>query len=214
MSTQHISRRQRQAESTRRDILAAARRLFADQGYAATSMHAIADAAGAAVQTVYDSVGPKRAVLLALNDLLDEEAGVGPMWRRIAEATDPRVVLALAVNLSRQFNDRCGDIVWTLIAAASIEPDVADVVNDARNRHRAGLRRGAFRLAEMGALRADVTPERAGDILGVMTWADTYRNLTQDYGWTFDESEAWLTQSLTTLLLSDPDERKDGPEGS
>lgn len=204
MTIQRASRRQIQAEATRRDILRAARRLFAEQGYAVTSMAAIAEAAGAAVQTVYDSVGPKRAVLLALNDLLDEEAGVGTMWRQIGETQDPWKVIALAVHLGRQFNDRCGDIIWTLLEAAAIEPDVAEIVGEGSRRHREGTRRIALRLAEMGALRPGLAPERAGDIIGVMTWADTFRNLTRDYGWTFDACEAWLTESLTTLLLRDP----------
>jgi AcrR family transcriptional regulator len=207
MTTHRASRRQLQAEATRRDILTTARRLFAEHGYAATSMASIAEGAGAAVQTVYDSVGPKRSVLLALNDLLDEEAGVGPILRKLGESRNPRTVIALAVKLSRQFNDRCGDIIWTLLAAASIEPDVAEVIDDAGRRHRDGTRRVAFQLAEMGALRHGVTPERAGDILGVMTWADTYRNLTRDYGWTFDECEEWLIKSLETLLLSEPPEQ-------
>jgi AcrR family transcriptional regulator len=205
MVTNRPSRRVIQAEATRRDILAAARRLFAEQGYAATSMAAIAEAAGAAVQTVYDSVGPKRAILLALNDLLDEEAGVGPMWSQLGQTTDPRLVVSLGVALTRQFNDRCGDILWALLAAAPLEPEVAVVVDEANRRHRAGTSRLALRLAEMGALRADLSPERAGDVFGVLTWVDTYRNLTRDYGWTFDECEAWLTETLTRLLLRQED---------
>lgn len=204
MTTRRPSRRQIQAEATRRDILAAARRLFAEHGYAATSMAAIAEAAGAAVQTVYDSVGPKRAILLALNDLIDEEAGVGPMWRRVSETTDPRETIALAVNLTRRFSDRCGDILMTLMAAAPSEPDVAAVVSEGYRRHREGTRRVVLRLAEMDALRPSLSPERAGDVFGVLTWVDTYRNLTRDFGWTFDECETWLTETLTTLLLRDP----------
>lgn len=201
MTSRRPSRRQLQAEATRRDILAAARRLFAAHGYAATSMAAIAEAAGAAVQTIYDSVGPKRAILLALNDLLDEEAGVGPMWRRLGETQEPRAVIALGVYLTRQFNDRCGDILWTLLDAAPSEPDVAAVISEGNRRHREGTRRIAHRLAGMGALRPGLAPERAGDIFGVLTWSDTYRNLTRDYGWTFDQCEVWLTETLVTLLL-------------
>lgn len=204
MPTPPASRRQLQTAATRRDILAAARRLFAEHGYAATSMAAIAEAAGAAVQTVYDSVGPKRVVLLALNDLIDEEAGVGPMWRGVYETRDPRAILALVANLTRRFNDRCGDIVWTLLAAAPSEPDVAAVLADGLRRHRDGMRRVALRLADLEALRPGLAPERAADILGVLTWADTYRNLTRDYGWSFAECEAWLAETLATLLLSDP----------
>ena len=72
-------------------------------------------------------------------------------------------------------------------------------------RHREGTRRIAHRLAEQGALRPELSPERAGDIFGVLTWSDTYRNLTRDYGWTFDECETWLTETLTTLLLAPAD---------
>jgi AcrR family transcriptional regulator len=202
MTTRRATRRQIQAEATRRDILAAARRLFAERGYAATSMAAIAEAAGAAVQTVYDSVGPKRAIVLALNDLVDEEAEVGPTWRRLGETSDPRETIALAVGLTRRFSDRCGDILAALMAAAPIEPDVAEVIREGHRRHREGTRRIAFRLAEMGALRPGLSPERAGDVLGVLTWVDTYRNLTRDYGWSFDECEAWLTSTLQALLLA------------
>src|SRR5688572_7586880 len=205
MTSRRPSRRQLQAEATRRDILAAGRRLFAEHGYAATSMAAIAEAAGAAVQTVYDSVGPKRAILLALNDLIDEEAGVGPMWRQLGETRDPRAVIALGVALTRRFNDRCGDIVWTLLATAPLEPEVATAIEEGNRRHREGTRRIAHRLAEQGALRPELSPERAGDIFGVLTWSDTYRNLTRDYGWTFDECETWLTETLTTLLLAPAD---------
>jgi AcrR family transcriptional regulator len=201
MTGRRSTRRKIQAEGTRREILAAARRLFAERGYAATSMSAIAEEAGAAVQTVYDSVGPKRAILLALNDVIDEEAGVAPMWRRLGETNDPRETIALTVRLTRRFSDRCGDILMTLMAAAPSEPDVAQVVGEGHRRHREGTRQVAFRLAEVGALRLGLSPERAGAILGALTWVDTYRNLIQDYGWTFDECEAWLVDALSTLLL-------------
>jgi AcrR family transcriptional regulator len=206
MSTHRLSRRQVQAEATRRDILAAARKLFALQGYAATSMAEIAEASGAVVQTVYDSVGPKRAVLLALTDLIDEEAGVGPMWREVGETEDPRALLALVAGLSRQFNDRCGDIVWTLVEAASIEPDVAEALHEGHRRHREGTRRVAMKLADMGALRPSITTDNAAVTISVLTWVDTFRNLVRLYGWSFDQCEAWLTDVLQTVLLRDLDD--------
>jgi AcrR family transcriptional regulator len=191
-----------QAAATRRDILAAARRLFAERGYSATTMVAIAEAAGSAVQTIYDSVGPKRAILLALLDVMDDEAGVAETWQRFREADDAREQLALVVNLTRQFDERCGDVIGMLLATAPIDRDASDALREAMRRHRDGTRRVVQELAAQGSLRPDLPIERAADILGFMTSTPMYRQLVRDYGWTFDESEAWLTETLAALLLS------------
>lgn len=203
MSERRPTRRQIQAEATRRDILTAARRLFATQGYAATSMAAIAEETGAAVQTIYSSVGPKHAILLALLDQMDEEAGVGLLWQKVGEAKDPREMIRLGVNLSRQFVERFGDVIWTLMSAAPTEPDVAAALAEANRRHRTGMGRLAGRLAAADALKPGLTPERAGDIFGLLAWAETYRQLTQDYGWTLDDAEAWIAETVITLLLAE-----------
>jgi AcrR family transcriptional regulator len=55
--------RQQQAAATRDRIAEAARRLFAAEGYGATSMEAIATAAGVAPRTVYSVFGTKREIL-------------------------------------------------------------------------------------------------------------------------------------------------------
>ena len=74
---QPLGRRAMQAEQTRHDILAAARRRFATQGYAATSLKDVAADAGVSVQTLYDSIGSKADLVRRLNDLVDIEANVG-----------------------------------------------------------------------------------------------------------------------------------------
>ena len=58
-------RRRAQADATRRDIIAAAQRLFERQGYAATTMAAIAAEAGVALKTVYLAFETKSGVLRA-----------------------------------------------------------------------------------------------------------------------------------------------------
>ena len=71
-------RRREQASATRSDILAAAQRLFERQGYAATTMAAIAAEAGVALKTVYVAFETKSGVLRALWHLLlrgDDEDG-------------------------------------------------------------------------------------------------------------------------------------------
>src|SRR3954471_17876730 len=114
MSAEPLKIRERQAELTRTEILAAARRLFAERGFTGTSVRDIARAAGVSAQTVYDSVGSKQALVSRLNDLIDSEAGIGTIWGAAAGSRDPREVAATSARVTRSILERCGDIVHAL----------------------------------------------------------------------------------------------------
>jgi AcrR family transcriptional regulator len=189
------------AAETRREILRVARQLFAERGYANTSVQQIAEESGVAVQTIYSSVGSKAALLLALNDLIDEEAGIGPLAAEIVTEQDPAQVIGKSVHLTRQLNERCGDLIWVLLSAEPSEPDVAVAVADGMQRHEQGARSLGRRLGSLGALAVEMTPERAATVFSMMTSPASWRQLTQSAGWTFDDGEAWLTDSITKLLL-------------
>jgi AcrR family transcriptional regulator len=201
MSTKRPSRREVAAADTRREILRAARRLFAEHGFASTSVQQIAQQAGVAVQTIYSSVGSKSALLLALNDLIDEEADVAGLTAELLQETGPPQLIAKGVHLTRQLNERCGDLIQALLSAEPAEPEAASVVADGMRRHEHGADQLAQRLAALGALRAGTTPERASAVFSMMTSPASWRQLTHRAGWTFDEAEAWLIPSLTQLLL-------------
>src|SRR5215211_8027629 len=101
------ARRRQQAAATRREILQAAQRLFEGQGYAATTMAAIAAEAGVALKTVYLAFETKSGVLRALWHLLlrgDEEdipVGDRDWYRRVLEEPDPRRRLELNASTGR-----------------------------------------------------------------------------------------------------------------
>ena len=201
MSGRRPTRREVAAAETRREILRAARRLFAEHGYTATSLQQIAEESGVAVQTIYSSVGSKPALVLALNDLIDEEAGVAQLAAGVFAETDPPRLIADGIHLTRQLNERCGDLIQVLISAELAEPDAAAAVADGMRRHELGASAIAQRLQALGVLRTGTTPEQAAAVLSMMTSPASWRQLTQRAGWTFDESEAWLTASLAQLLL-------------
>lgn len=85
-----MTTRAEQAERTRNGVLATARRLFAEQGYAATSLQQIADTLGVTKANVYYYFRTKNAILEALLDervvsldaLLDEAGTVSDPVRR------------------------------------------------------------------------------------------------------------------------------------
>jgi AcrR family transcriptional regulator len=203
------------AQQSRRDILAAARRLFAERGYAATSINDIADEAGVAVQTIYARLGSKRGMLIALIDLIDEEAGVGELVGAVARAATPTEVLRAAVRLTRAFQERCGDIIGALFMAAGAEPELAEAVAEGRRRHREGARLTYERLAEVGGLREDVSAEHVQALFALSTSHEAWRELIEGYHMQWDEAEAWLTQALSRAVVAAPPRTPDGrPPGA
>lgn len=196
--------RERHAEVTRRAVLDAARRLFAERGYGRTTIAGLAEEAGVAIQTIYTSVGSKRAAVVALVDAIDEEAEVPRLARQMGQATSPSEIVAVLVRLTRQIQERCGDIIEALSSAATVEPDLAATLEEGFRRHHAGSERVAGRLAELGALDVEVPPQRAADVIDLLTSHETYMKLTRGRGWSFDECEEWITATLSTLLLHDP----------
>ena len=67
--------------------------------------------------------------------------------------TDPPQMIAKGIHLTRQLNQRCGDLLQVLLSAAPAEPDVAAAVADGMRRHESGISAMAQRLGALGALR-------------------------------------------------------------
>jgi AcrR family transcriptional regulator len=197
-----IDRREQMALLTRADILGAARRLFAQRGYAATSINDIAEEAGVAIQTIYARLGSKRGMLLALIDLIDEEAGVGPLADQVTSAATPLAALRAGVHLTRSFQERCGDIIEALFTAAGAEPELAEAVAEGQRRHREGARLMIGRIQELGGLRSDVAPEQAQALFALSTNHEAWRELIHGYELDWEPAEDWLVAALSRALLA------------
>src|SRR5262245_33178110 len=182
--------RERRAQLTRDEILAAARRLFAERGYARTSVRDVAQAAGVSAQTVYDSVGSKQALVARLNDLIDSEAGIAGIARAAAGSDDPAEVAATSARVARAILEHCSDIIHALVTGAAAEPELAAALAEGQRRHGGGARFVVGRLRELGALAAD--PDEAADSLAAITDVRFALMLREEYGWSLDRIEAWM----------------------
>jgi len=193
--------RTQQAAATKRQIVLSARRRFATDGYAATTIEAIAAEAGVAPATVYKVFGTKRAMAGALLDLIQEEAGLQRFIDVIETSEDPWELLRTAVQLDRSLFEHCGDIIAAVRGAAEVEPEFAGVYAEGQRRHMAGTQFMADRLAAMGVLRDDIDPAAAAGFIGMFAHQDTFAMLTAFYGWTIDECEERLTSLVCELVL-------------
>jgi AcrR family transcriptional regulator len=197
-----IPYRKLQADETKRRIARAARQLFAEQGYARTSIAAVAAAAGVAERTVYAAFGTKQAILAAICDAWLADAEVFPLRARAFAEPDAGRRLALIARLSRQQWERGTDVVALLEGAATTDRDVARMLagwKAGRGQAQAEIVAG---IADRLAPGLDVATASA--MVRGLSAAEVYRELVEGAGWSADRYEQWLASLLARELLDAP----------
>jgi AcrR family transcriptional regulator len=199
------TRRREQAAATRRDILDAAQRLFESQGYAATTMEAIAGEAGVALKTVYVAFETKSGLLRSLwNHLLRDgrdEVPVAdqPWYREVMQEQDPERRLRLTARNSRVVKLRIAGVLEVIRTAAPLDPDIAALWGRIQTEFHANQRTIVASLDEDGALSVDVA--RAADILWTLNHPSLWQLLVQERGWTPEQYEQWCADTACSQLL-------------
>jgi TetR/AcrR family transcriptional regulator, regulator of autoinduction and epiphytic fitness len=203
-------RRARRALDTRRRIRSAARQLFVKQGYGATTIQQIAEKADVAWQTVYSVFGTKAAILSEIFDVAvagdDDPIPMAerPFVRHIADARDPRDKARILAAHLRDTNARTADIQTVIESAADADADTAALWNTLMEQLIRGMTMAATALRQQHALRADLTIEQAADRLWWYAGPWAYRGLVMTRGWSLDEFEDWLAETLYTQLMTPP----------
>jgi len=194
-----LTHRQRQALWTQRLIVDAARKLFLERGYAATTMDAIAEEAGVAVSTVYAAFKNKRTILRAIREAWHEQTRAREINEEASRQPDPERRLEMVVNATRRQWETGGAVVAIYQGAAAADRGAAAELREALRGRRAALDRVVEGME--GSLRPGLDEDRAAAILRAVCRAEVYRELVGESGWSPDEYEAWLFKTLTEQLL-------------
>lgn len=210
-----VSRQREAGEATRREtrrrLLAAANAEFAERGYAAATVHRIAERADVSMQSLYSNWGNKRNLLRAVLECAvtgDEDRPLVPGQPPAIivatldpeDAKDPRRLLA---HLSRQYRllaERAA-VGWQAYRdGAAVDADIAAdwaLLND--------LRRQAFRTMieriPQSSLRPGLTHASAADTAWVIASPDTHGQLVGHAGYDYDQLESWVLDTLIAALL-------------
>ena len=195
-----LNHRQRQALTTRRLIVDAARKLFLERGYAVTTMEAIAKEAGVAVSTVYAIYKNKRTILRAIREAWHEQTRAREINTEASREPDPERRLEMVAYASRRQWEAGGTLVAIYQGAAAADREAAAELEEALRGRRAVLDRVVEGMRE--ALPADLDVNRAAALLRALCRAEVYRELVDESGWSPDEYEAWLGETLKGQLLS------------
>jgi AcrR family transcriptional regulator len=199
------SGRRERARQTRDQITDSARELFLADGYADTTVAAIATAAHVSVETIYKSFGGKPGLVRAIME--KSLAGEGPVPAeqrsdRIRDTEpDPRRILSAWGAFSAELAPRAAPIYLLARDAAAGDPDVAallDEINAARLKRMTVNARG---LARAGHLRPGITVEQAADIAWAYSSPELYELLVIRRGWPAERYGQFITAAMIAALL-------------
>ena len=192
-----LTYRQEQALATRDRIQAAARRLFARDGYRMTTMAAIGAEAGVATRTVYTAFGAKREILSAICETWLEEAHAREIVAAAVAEPDPAQTVAHAAHFLRSLFETGYDVVVLFDAAQAEDPQTRAMLRaklDGRNHVQnlivASL--GDRLVLPLGAAQA---------IYRALAATGVYQELVVESGWGIDQYERWVADQLSVQLL-------------
>jgi AcrR family transcriptional regulator len=197
-------RRRRQAAETRAAIVEAAGALFEARGYTGTTIEAIADGAGVVVQTIYNSIGPKSAVL---NAVLDRAAAgpesprlVADFMRERAEATSSTAeMIEVLADWFAEAMPRTADVHRIIHQAAAVDEDIADLENRrATQRFRNYLEAAQQLAARRGS--ATLPADEVAAVIWSVGHPQVYRFLVETQGWDLERYRLWVSRTLAASL--------------
>lgn len=190
-------------------VVDAARALFLERGYGATTIEAISALADVPPATVYRLFSSKLGILRALVDISiagDDQAvplADRPLVRSLLADPDATNKLAGFVGIASQVNARTNAIYRILVSAAASDADAAALLEELIRQRQQGQGRIVRSLARSGALRPELRERDAADIVHALMSPEVYGLLVVDRGWPPERYEGWLTALLVDQLLTD-----------
>lgn len=204
----HSSRRTAAASETRTAILAAARRLFLERGYVATTMAAIAAEADVALDTVYAAVGAKPVLFRQLVESAisgTDEAVPADMRSYVVALKgepDPQRKVEIYAGAIRRIMERLAPVYRVLRDAAATDMELQALWVDIAERRARNMLAFAEDLDDSGGLRDGVSTREAADVVWAMNSPEFFLLLVHERRWSGDRFERWLADAWVRLLLA------------
>jgi AcrR family transcriptional regulator len=195
------------AKTTRELIIHSARAIFLEKGYAATTMSAIAMAAGTALDTVYATVGKKPALfrLLIETAISGSDRAISAEERDYVRAiraeTDAARKLQMYAAALGRIQPRLAPLFRVLQDAASLDSELETLWQTMSRRRADNMRLLAQDLAATRRLRPGLSEGKAADIIWSMNSPEFYLLLVEQRCWSLEEYESWLGEAWIQLLL-------------
>ena len=202
------TRRRDSAAANRTRIASEARALFVRDGFGATTMEAIAAAAGVALPTVYAIYGSKRAILIELLDQMERDADWAGQRAMTGSTGNARADLRAIVDFNVRFFTAGSDIVRAVRSAGQADAEFDELRHEGERRRRAWLEPIVRSWAATNAIADGVTEPEALDIVFTFIGDELYRSFVTDAGWAVERYRSWLYAALERLVFAPEVESK------
>jgi AcrR family transcriptional regulator len=199
-------RGQARTRLARRAVVTAARALFLERGYSATTIEAISNLADVPPATVYRLFASKLGILKALLDTsiagddqpltVQERPDVASLFAE----PDPGKLLAGFADVTTAINQRTNDVYRVLVSAAGSDPAAAELLDELHQQRDGGQSQIAHALDRSGSLREGLQAHDAVDLIHALMSPEVYRLLVVDRAWPPEKYQQWLATTLVQQL--------------
>jgi AcrR family transcriptional regulator len=200
------SRREEYADQTRAAVIAAARRLFAENGFFQTKVEQIAKLSRVSPATVYAQCGGKHGLLRSLMDSWTQAPVVVDSLQESLAAADAALVIQTLSTAYLQITKQWGDVIQVVIDVAPHDKESGAVLATAQRRHNRNLTAICRHLEDIGALRDDVDARQASRIITYFYGIDGLLRTREVFGWSLERSNEWLLPRASAAVLRSPAE--------
>lgn len=198
------SRRRELALRNQAKIVERAEQRFLRDGYATTTVAAIAADAGVSADTIYKSFGGKPGLVRAIRTrALQGERPVAAEQRSDelhADESDPRAIIQAWGTLTAEIAPRVSLILLLIRDAAATDPEVAALLEEMDARR---MTQNARRLLDAGHLRPGLELTQAADVLWAYSSLELYELLVVRRGWTPQRYGHFIATTMIEALLKE-----------
>jgi AcrR family transcriptional regulator len=199
------SSRREQARRNRRRIIEAAERRFLDDGYALTTIAAIADDAGVSVDTIYKSFGGKPGLVRGVREQALRGARRVPAEQRsdelLTRELDPRKIIEGWGRFVTEIASRTSPILLLLRDAARTDPDLEVLLDEMDSDRLSRMTDNARRLHAAGHLRSGITVAVAADVMWAYSSPELYELLVLRRGMPVKRFGQFVADAMIAALL-------------
>lgn len=194
-----VGHRQRQAEETKNQVARAARRLFGERGFHATTVAAISEAADIPEQTIYSALGSKTRILERITAQWMIDANTQPLAEQSHQAHHPEDRLRLLATINRRQLEVGSDVIAIYREAARADRRMATTLRGIMAAREGEIRKLLDTVAD--SLARGLTVPDALDISLALLDIEVYTLLVDERGWAAERYETWLGDLLVRELL-------------